>query len=67
MPQPIVARGMRTFVIIWIGQLVSILGSSLSSFALFLILNRLNTLSLSFLCCCSCFSGGLLTSFLLLL
>lgn len=34
MPQPTVARGMRTFVIIWIGQLVSILGSSLSSFAL---------------------------------
>lgn len=34
MPQPIVARGMRTFVIIWVGQLVSILGSSLSSFAL---------------------------------
>lgn len=31
---PAVPRGMRTFIIIWIGQLVSLLGSELTSFAL---------------------------------
>jgi DHA3 family macrolide efflux protein-like MFS transporter len=34
MTQNAVSRGMRVFVIVWLGQLVSLVGSGLTSFAL---------------------------------